>query len=252
MPAQPEQLTLQLDPEAAFEAVFSRAYHRLRTQQPVPSFHVEFRPYSTLRSTIRLRDHRADIRMADVLADAPPIVMEALAEILLSQVYRRRPSQEARACYLSYVYSPQVRRRVDEMRRQRGRKRLLPARGRHFDLNEIFNKLNRRFFAGRLAKPALGWSTRASQSVLGHYDAAHETIVISRVFDSAKTPRYLLDYLVYHEMLHIKFPAERDGHRRIIHSRAFQAAEKKFPHYGQALRRLRQISRSGLRNVTLK
>jgi predicted metal-dependent hydrolase len=58
-------------------------------------------------------------------------------------------------------------------------------------------------------------------------------------------PRFLVEYLLFHEMLHIKFPVERDGHRRIIHSRAFRAAERKFPHYERALRRLRQISKRG-------
>jgi hypothetical protein len=240
--SQAEQLALPLDPPAGLDAVFRRVFRRLGLKRPAPEFRVEYRPFASLRSSIHLRGHGAIVHLADVLAGAPPLVNEALAEILLAQLFRRRPSREARACYLAYVYTPAVRHRIDEARRRRGRKRLLPARGRHYHLEEIFNRLNRRFFAGELARPRLGWSTQRARSILGHYDSAHGAIIISRLFDSLQVPRFLVEYLVFHEMLHIKYPVERDGHRRVVHSRAFREAEKKFPRYDQAHRRLKSLS----------
>ncbi|MBZ5516041.1 MAG: M48 family metallopeptidase [Acidobacteriia bacterium] len=238
----PEQLVLALDSAAGLDAVFGRVFRRLGLKRPTPEFRVEYRPFASLRSTIRLCGSRAVVHLADVLTGAPPLVNEALAEILLAQLFRRRPSREARACYLAYVYSPAVRRRIDEARRTRGRKRLLPPRGRHYDLEEIFDRLNHRFFAGALARPRLGWSTQRARSTLGHYDSAHGAIIISRHFDSSEIPRFLVEYLMFHEMLHIQFPVERDGHRRVVHSRAFREAEKKFPHYERARRRLKGFS----------
>jgi len=240
--SQAEQLALPLDPAAGLDAIFRRVFRRLGLKRPAPEFRVEYRPFASLRSTVHLSGNRAIVHLADVLAGASPLVNEAVAEILLAQLFRRRPSREARACYLAYVYSPAVRHRIDEARRRRGRKRLLPARGRHYDLEEIFDRLNRRFFAGQLARPRLGWSTQRARSILGHYDSAHGAIIISRWFDSAEAPRFLVEYLVFHEMLHIKFPVERDGHRRVVHSRAFRESEKKFPRYDQARRRLRSLS----------
>jgi hypothetical protein len=238
-----EQLILPLDPEAAMEAVFHRVFRRLALRPGAPEFEVEFRPFTSLRSSIRLRDGRAEIRVADLLADAPPIVHEALAEILLTQVYRRRASQEARACYLAYISSPAVRHRADALRRARGGKRLLAPRGRVYDLEEIFRRLNARYFDAALPAPRLGWSPHRSRSILGHYDSAHHTITVSRWFDSPGMPRYLVEYLVFHEMLHIRFPVERNGHRRVVHSRAFREAEKQFPHYEKARRRLARMAR---------
>jgi hypothetical protein len=237
-----EQLILPLDPEAALEAVFHRVFRRLAFRSTPPEFTVKFRPFASLRSSIRLREHQAEIHIADLLADAPPIVHEALAEILLTQFYRRRASQEARACYLAYISSPAVRHRADAMRRERGRKHLLPPRGRCYDLEEIFRNLNERYFAGMIASARIGWSPHRSRSILGHYDSAHHTITVSRWFDSPSVPRFLLEYLVYHEMLHIRFPVERNGHRRVVHSRAFREAEKLFPHYEKARRRLAQMA----------
>ncbi|MBZ5544310.1 MAG: M48 family peptidase [Acidobacteriia bacterium] len=240
--SQAEQLVLPLDPAAGLDAVFRRVFRRLGLKRAAPEFRVEYRPFASLRSSIHLRGDGAIVHLADVLAGAPPLVNEALAEILLAQLFRRRPSREARACYLAYVYRPAVRQRIDEARRRRGRKRLLPPRGRNYDLEKIFDRLNRRFFAGELARPRLGWSTRRSRCILGHYDSAHGAIIISRWFDSADVPRFLIEYLVFHEMLHIKYPVERDGHRRVVHSRAFRDAERQFPHYERARRRLKRAS----------
>src|SRR5437879_1934506 len=134
-----DQLVLPLAPAATPELArpnpedtFKRVFLRMRMKRAVPEFQVEFRSYAGLRSTIRLQDNRAEVRVSDILAEAPALVLEALAEILLAQLFRRRPSREARECYLAHVFKPAVRHRIDEARRQRGKKQLLPARGRHF------------------------------------------------------------------------------------------------------------------------
>ncbi len=235
----PRQLALALPPSAVPEALFARVFRRIGLRRPEPRFSVRFRPFAGVRSTIHLRDGRAEVEIADVLEDAPPLVMEALAEILLAQVFRRRPSREARECYLAHIFKPHVRERIDEARRRRGRKRLLPAQGEHYDLQEIFAKLNRRYFRGALGGLRIGWSPHRSRTVLGHYDAAHRTITISRRLDSARVPRFLVEFLAYHEMLHAHFPVERRRARRVVHTREFREAERKFPRYEEARRRLK-------------
>jgi hypothetical protein len=239
--AQAEQLPLPLGPSLYLPEAFRRVFRRLGIASRAPSFNVEYRPFAGLRSTIRLRENHAEVRISDVLDGAPPLVLEALAEILIAQVFRRRPSREARECYLAYVFRPSTRRRIEDSRRRRGSKRLLPPQGRWHDLSEIFRRLNRKFFRGELPQPRLGWSPKRSRTVLGHYDSAHDVIIINLVLDSPSVPRYLVEYLVFHEMLHMRYPVERRGHRRVLHSREFRQAERKFPQYGQARRKLKQF-----------
>ena len=211
-------------------------------RRAIPDFQVEFRSFAGLRSTIRLHENQAQVRVSDVLTDAPPLVHEALAEILLGQLFHRRPSREARECYLAHVFKPAVRLRIDEVRRQRGKKHLLPPRGRHFDLEEIFAGLNQKFFRGELPAARLGWSRKRSRRILGHYDDAHQTITITRWFDAPSVSRDLVEYVVFHEMLHIRFPTERRGHRRVVHSPEFRNAEKRFPKYETAIRQLKRLT----------
>lgn len=232
---------MPIRPSPPPEWVFARVFRRLGIRRSLPDFHIEYRPFASLRSNIHLRGNRARVRISDVLEEAPPIVLEALAEILLAQLFRIEASREARECYLAYVFEPSVRRRIDETRRLRGRLRLLPARGRYFDLEEIFARLNERFFKRQLSCRRIGWSARPSRSVLGHYDPAHHTITISRSLDTPSVPEDVVEYLVFHEMLHIRFPLERRGPRRVVHSRAFREAEKNYPHYRRVRDRLKKI-----------
>ncbi len=226
---------------ASAEAAFARVSHRLGWDRPVTELRVEYRAFADFRSTIRFRNGRVLVRISDLLSAAPALVLEALAELLLAKLFRVPPSREARECYRAYISTPAFRRRIDNVRRQRGTKRLLPPRGRCYDLVEIFAKLNRKFFGEEFPPPRLGWSQKRSRTHLGHYDSAHGTITISRWLDSPWVPRFVVEFLVFHEMLHILFPEKRRGHRRVLHSTQFREAEKIFPAYDQACRLLKLI-----------
>lgn len=238
---EPEELIPQPAALSELSLLFARVFERMDLRRPSPIFEASFHPFAGLRSTVRLRHGRALVRISDVLEDASPLVLEAVAELLLSQVYRARPSREARDCYRAYIMKPEVRASIEEVRRIRGFKMLLPPKGRYFDLCAVFDELNAQFFKGKI-EARIGWSPNRSRTLLGHYDSAHGTITISRWFDSPSVPRYVVDYLVYHEMLHVLFPVERNGDRRVVHSAEFRRAERKFPAYEQAHKRLKRMS----------
>ena len=235
------QLTLAFDPPPNPEEVFARVFRRLGLKHPVKAFKVAFHPYANLRSTIRLTNQGIHARLSDVAATAPVLVLEALAEVLLASLFRRKPSRQAHECYIAWTFDPKVRERVDSNRRTRGFKLMHPPRGRHYDLEEIFHRLNRELFQGRLPLPRLGWSPERSLTLLGHHDPAHGTITITRLLDSPAAPSEVVEYLVYHEMLHMVYPVQRRGPRRVIHSREFQQAERRFPNYRQVQQSLKAI-----------
>ena len=85
----------------------------------------------------------------------------------------------------------------------------------------------------------MSWSQIGARRMLGHYDPAHNAIIISRVFDHFAVPRCAVEYIVYHEMLHLKHPVRLRGSRRCVHSAEFRAEEKLFPHLDAAKRFLR-------------
>jgi predicted metal-dependent hydrolase len=65
--------------------------------------------------------------------------------------------------------------------------------------------------------------------------------VVSRVFDDFRVPRYAVEYIVYHEMLHLKHPVKLRGSRRCVHSGEFQAEERLFPRFEEAKAMLKRL-----------
>jgi len=77
--------------------------------------------------------------------------------------------------------------------------------------------------------------------MLGHFDPSHNAIVISRIFDTVHVPRVALEYVVFHEMLHLRYPVDHSGARRRVHTREFRAAEKTYPHLREAREILKKL-----------
>ncbi len=215
-------------------AVFEQEYRELRPRAPIPPLDIRFRRFVSLNTTIRLREGVLIVRLSDLLEAAPTSVHEAIAHILLAKLYRKPISAAHADRYRRYVSSDSVRSGAAHIRQTRGRKVISTSRGAYYDLEEVFETLNRRFFHGLLGRPTLTWSAHAARRMLGHYDAAHNTIVVSRVFDRAETPRCAIEYLMFHEMLHLKHPVRVKGGRRCVHSREFKAEERLFPELDQA------------------
>ena len=207
----------------------------------MPPFDIRFRRFTSLNTTIRLREGRLHVRLSDLLEAAPESVHQAIAHILLAKLYKKPIVPTHADRYRRHTTSDAVARQAEHIRRTRGRKRVFTTRGRLYDLSEIFDDLNARFFNGLLGKPTLTWSAHAARRMLGHYDAAHNTIVVSRVFDRPDTPRCAIEYLLYHEMLHLKHPVRVKAGRRCVHSREFQAEERLFPELGEAKAYLRRL-----------
>ncbi len=207
----------------------------------MPPVAVRFRRFTSLNTTIRLREGKILVSLSDLLEGAPESVLRAIAHILLAKLYNKAINASHNLRYKRFVSSRAVTRQTELIRNARGSKRFFGPEGRYFHLEEVFDSLNIRFFSGLLGRPQLTWSEHMAKRSLGHYDAAHNTIVVSRVFDRPSSPRYALEYLLYHEMLHLKHPVSMRGVRRCVHSREFKAEEALFPQLAEALAFLKRL-----------
>jgi predicted metal-dependent hydrolase len=214
--------------------LFEESYRELRPGAAPPELKIEFFAFANVNNTIRLRKGRLLVRLSDLLEGAPDAVLRSIAHILLAKMYRRPIDRGHAARYRKYVGSHEIVRKAHLVRQIRGRKLLRPARGHFYDLDAIFEELNTRFFHGLMARPRMSWSQTKTRRILGHYDPAHNAIIISRIFDHPAMPNYVVEYIVYHEMLHLKHPVKMRGSRRCVHSAEFQEEEKRFPKVAEA------------------
>ncbi len=227
--------------EPRLNQIFAEEYRALRPRSPLPPIQARWYRFTSLNATIRLREGELRVHLSDLLQGAPEPVLRAIAHILLAKLYRKPVKAVQTARYRGYTLSEPVMRQTERIRQLRGRKRVGTAKGERWDLDEVFESLNTRFFHGLLGRPVLTWSEHSARRLLGHYDAAHNTIMVSRVFDRKDTPRYAVEYLLYHEMLHLKHPVTIHRGRRCVHSRAFHEDEEQFPEIEAARAFLRKL-----------
>lgn len=178
--------------------------------------------FRRLHSSLRLRLHH-------MFLDAPDEVIRALAD------YAGRGRPKAGNVLDSYIRGQQPK-----IRKERGAGAALNPRGRCFDLQPMFDRLNAEFFENAI-QAKIGWGRmpggRRRKSIrLGVYDHTAKEIRIHPALDRPEVPAYFVEFIVYHEMLHQLFPSLQTEGRRTHHPKAFRAREKLFPHYALSLR----------------
>ena len=110
--------------------------------------------------------------------------------------------------------------------------------GRYFNLLDSFQKINKRYFEGRI-HCTITWGNRRRgkkpKSVrLGSYSPDTDTIRINPVLDRPFVPLYVVDDIIYHEMLHHLVGFKEINGRHLSHHRIFKKMEKKFIHNAKA------------------
>jgi len=227
------------EPVPGGDRLLQRIFTRLGCQGRPPHFVVEFYPYANLTHTVRFTRDTARVRLSDLLRKAPLEVVEAAAALLLSRAYRRKPPEHMAECYRDFCRAPATVRGLTELRRRRCRPVLREAD--RYDLGSLFEQLNRRYFGGSLRRPQLGWSVRSWRVQMGAFDPALDRIVLNRRLDGEDVPRFAVEFVLYHEMLHVKHPGEMARCGLRVHSRAFRAEEKRFARYEEARRWLERM-----------
>ena len=220
--------------------LYQEAFRWYDPKREVPPIHVSFYPYIGINHTIRIRSDEIYVRIAEICREMPLPCHKGLAYILTGKLLRKRIPAGAREVYSAYAKSAAVRELASENKRERGRKVVTSSKGHFFDLDEIFAALNHKYFGNAISKPVLTWSARKTYRILGHHDATHDHVAISRSLDSPTVPRYVVEYVVFHEMLHIAHPTRHVNGRRYNHTAAFKRDERKFAHYAEAERWITQ------------
>ena len=205
-----------------------------------------FYPYIGLTHTIRRKGTEWIVRISDHCKHAPRQVLESIIMILGSKIMRRRPRSKYMQTYESFRKDPWIAEAVRERRLRKGRKNIAGEAGKHHSLWEIFQELNAAFFNNQIEVRRIGWGLRRSRGRLGHYDPVHHTITLSPTLDAPGVPRFVVRYIVYHEMLHAVFESTLSGRCTIHHTSEFRRAEKAYPDFEVAKSFLGEYS-AGLR-----
>lgn len=114
------------------------------------------------------------------------------------------------------------------------------GQGKTHHLAEMFESLNHEYFDGKV-DATIAWASvprrRARRSIrFGSYGHRERHIRIHPRLDHPLVPRYFVEFIIFHEMLHQVFPTVRKKGRAIHHSAEFNAAEQRFKKHDEAMR----------------
>jgi hypothetical protein len=121
-------------------------------------------------------------------------------------------------------------------------KRSLRCRGEFYDLKEILLEVEKKYLGKEFEDLFITFFKKPnyrkfSRITFGSYSSELKLIKINEILDDLFFPKYFVEFIVYHEMLHHIHGEKRgrDG-RRSVHTREFREAEKKYSHYEEAKR----------------
>lgn len=200
---------------------------------------VRFHPFrATLYSFKINKSGLVSVKLHVAFRRAPDDVLAQAARVMLA---RRRGRKVERSLYDSFIRAmPDTDFELPGARRATSRATQGP--GVHRSLEESFQRINQEYFQSQLPQPELCWSPVRAKRLLGSYHHRKDRLIISRVFDSPKVPVFVLDFLMYHELLH-KFlgVGRKDDGRRCIHGKEFRDLEKQYRQYNEARQFLKRI-----------
>ncbi len=117
-----------------------------------------------------------------------------------------------------------------------------PRTQSHPVLEQSFTRINEQFFSGMLEMPNLRIGNGVNR--LGTYEYATDTVTISKILMHNEE---LMDYVMYHELLHKKHQYTAKAGRHAHHSTKFKQEERKFPNAEQLEQELNKLVRKNKR-----
>lgn len=228
--ADPDQCAAAADALALARHVLAQAgWPRRRALAGCP-VRLEFYPSAYLyRMRPEARRPRAPliVTLAPGYLYAPPDVLDALLRAALGYGRAARARLHAYALSADFAETTQALELATE-----------PApgslAGKHYDLEQVFERVNAACFGGQIARPRLAWSSTIARRLLGFYQHASDRLTLSRVLDDARVPPEAIDLVMYHELLHKQLGVQMVNGRHYAHTEAFHAAERRFPGYEAA------------------
>lgn len=179
------------------------------------SYSARFNGYN---ANIRKHADKYDIRMSSKWKGVDEEIQKGCVQTILKKLFKLRQQTSAIKLYNKF----------------------LKALGEYAErtesdpyLAERFQVLNEEYFGGMMSQPNLEWGSK-SYRILGRYEYSTDTVRISTIL---RDEHDLLDFVLYHELLHKKHKFRCAGTQMRHHTKEFRAEEAKFriPNAQQAL-----------------
>jgi predicted metal-dependent hydrolase len=216
------QLSLPFLP--TFDEISLKEYFQKTTSKTI---HLTLTSNTVSMLSIREKESAVLIRLHSMFLNAGSDVLDEIGAFINR---KRRPTPRIK----EFIHQNKARIEERQMRDVHSK-----PQGRYYNLSDMFEELNREYFSNSVSS-AITWGNKSQQRTvrkrrLGSYQRDRDIIRINHVLDSKRVPRYFVEFIVYHEMLHAALALESGNTRQRVHSLEFKRRERLFKNYALAL-----------------
>ena len=206
--------------------LITKAYEQLFEKTSTYSTVLEYnRRLSAFNANIRLHRHLIKVNLNLQWKDIDDAIKIGLIQHLLTRLFKSRRHTQNIELYHNFLKNIDI---------------LTPVTKTEPILCSSFERLNSQFFFDQMDVPNLQWGTNSLRR-LASYNFHNNTITVSTIFQEAT--QEMLDYVMYHELLHKHHKFKHGNGRSSYHSPEFKADERKFPECEQLERNISKLVR---------
>ena len=195
------------------------AFRELYPEREFPSLRLRYSGrFKSYNANVTYRENDFVFNLARDWKEIDEAIVKGLLQHLLLKVMRRKIAVSPSLSMNIDLYNSFMRNLHRSVKKEKSDPVLAAS----------FERLNSHFFEGTLERPNLEWGNY-SKAMLGNYNYHTDTIRISKHFLEAS--QELLDYIMYHEMLHKKLKFKSTGSSTCHHTPEFKHWERQYPGY---------------------
>jgi hypothetical protein len=177
--------------------------------------------------SVRKKGSTISVRLHHIFLNAPPDVIEEIGGF----IKKRKGSTP--------LFRGFLKENLKRLRNGPPKRVKVTTQGKYHNLAEIYDSLNRGYFQETLLCPITWGTGRARYAVrkrtLGSYSRHSNIIRINTILDRKHVPRYFIEFVIYHEMLHADMDIDMKNGRNLVHSKEFRDRERQFRDYEKAI-----------------
>ena len=206
------------------------AFRTVGKEYGYDSVTAEFSEYKEFKIKWRRSCGWAEFEVSDYMADAPPEVMEGMAETIFSRITRKARKNYPKKM-LDWISSEEFVKAKQPLYLMRSHNLTGTPVGQHADLRESYERLVKTGLVPRYENLAITWTKQPTARRVGFCSVLMKVIIISSELDRPEVPAFVLDYVLYHELIHLMHGFDPFGQR---HNADFQSLEKLYPKHEEA------------------
>ncbi|MDD1743977.1 MAG: DUF45 domain-containing protein [Methanomassiliicoccales archaeon] len=199
----------------------------------------EFHPFKEFKTTWQRCGTSAEFKVTDYLKTADPEILEEFARCLFTRI-QQRIGEVYTEPIRQYLQSKYFIEQNQSTYLRRSRNLLCSPRGAHYDLREILESLRSQGLVEDCHSAFMSWTDRPNRFRMGYCSILMQVVAISSILDSPDIPKYVAEYVLYHEMLHLEKGLDS---LRSQHNAEFRRMERKYPRFREAEDWLKRIAR---------